>query len=85
METLENQYYDLTKNICNNLQICAITLISIQSKIEISLKMAPFAIDYHLQSPANSLSGGMQLFLHRVGIGLETFKKTDLFSIVVRN
>ena len=25
METLENQYYDLTKNIFNNLQICAIT------------------------------------------------------------
>ena len=34
-----------------------------KAKIEILLEKAPFAIDYRLQSSANSFCGGTQLFL----------------------
>ena len=69
METHENYYYNLTKNIVYNLQVFAITQLhqicnyTIQSKIKILLEMAPFVIDYRLQYPANSLYGGTQLFM----------------------
>ena len=85
METHEYQYYNLTKNVFDNLQICAITYRSIQSKIEILLEMALFAIDYRLHSTANSLCAGTQLFLYRVGHKFENklIKVNYLFSIVV--
>ena len=50
-------------------------------------RMAPYAIDYRLQSPANSLCGGTQLFLYRGGgrhkFGNKLKNLVIFFSIVV--